>query len=73
MKKYSISFPAASSSVKFFLSFSCLRDEHCLAEPEFCISFVKELGVTNLVLLCKVSEKMNDGNTVYLLGHNGSG
>ncbi|XP_015760294.1 PREDICTED: RPA-interacting protein A-like, partial [Acropora digitifera] len=29
------------------------RDEHCLAEPEFCISFVQELGVRNLVLLCK--------------------
>ncbi|KAK2558323.1 RPA-interacting protein A [Acropora cervicornis] len=34
------------------------RDEHCLAEPEFCISFVQELGVRNLVSLCRACEFM---------------
>lgn len=34
------------------------RDEHCLEEPEFGLSFVKELGVSNLVSLCKACEFM---------------
>lgn len=31
------------------------REGHCASEPEFCVSFVKELGVSNLVSLCKVT------------------
>ncbi|KAL9980106.1 hypothetical protein ACROYT_G008649 [Oculina patagonica] len=34
------------------------REGHCMAEPEFCVSFVKELGVSNLVSLCKACEFM---------------
>lgn len=31
------------------------REGHCGTEPEFCVSFVKELGVSDLVALCKVT------------------
>lgn len=34
------------------------REGHCASEPEFCVSFVKELGVSNLVSLCKACEFM---------------
>jgi len=34
------------------------REESCKVEPEFCTSFVKELGVSNLVLICKACEFM---------------
>lgn len=38
-----------------FLFFFFGREGHCGTEPEFCVSFVKELGVSNLVALCKVT------------------
>ena len=34
------------------------REEHCMAEPEFCSTFVKELGVSNLISICKVRKVM---------------
>ncbi|XP_073257284.1 RPA-interacting protein A-like [Porites lutea] len=34
------------------------RVEHCMAEPEFCSTFVKELGVSNLISICKACEFM---------------
>lgn len=38
-----------------FLFFFFGREGQCLSEPEFCVSFVKELGESNLVSLCKVT------------------
>ena len=49
--------PFLSSSLSFSLSiqFFSGREGECATEPEFCVSFVQELGVSNLVSLCKVT------------------
>ena len=35
------------------------REQGCTMEPEFCVSVLQEVAVSNLVALCKVRRKMN--------------
>ena len=54
-----ISFLSWSLSISLGINLKCFilsgREGQCKSEPEFCVSFVKELGVSNLVSLCKVT------------------
>jgi len=49
------SFLSVYLCIHLFSVFFFGREGQCLSEPEFCVSFVKELGESNLVSLCKVT------------------